>query len=158
MYCCTAVLSIMCCLQQLDVSCESSSPLFADLAFPPRFFLFFFWVAGLRGSWVTVVLFTAAAIGLQMSGFGHTLFPHSVFFFALFFVFYFGGLGGLIVADASILFFTQYHTQNIPVFGLPSHQSCGVPFFLAASLKPEKFPERSMLPPSNFKYVVPGNT
>ena len=30
-----------------------------------------------------MVLFTAAAIGLQMSGFGHTLFPHSVFFFAL---------------------------------------------------------------------------
>ena len=43
-----------------------------------------------------------------------------------------------------LFFYFSLHTKGIPVFGFPSYQTCGVPFFLAASLR-LKIPLKSRL-------------
>ena len=102
-----------------------------------RFFFVFFGVGAWVNACLSNVLFTAAAVGLQMSGFEPSL-PSICAFFSLCFPFIFWGVGArgwllLLV----LLFYFSFHTQNIPVFGFPSHQTYGVPFVLAASLSPK---------------------
>ena len=54
--------------------------------------------------------------------------------------------------------FSSLHTQNIPVFGFASYQTCGVPFRFGRFSKPENSKKISRFPPSNLKYVVQCNT
>ena len=73
------------------------------------------------------------------------------------FVFFFLFLFRLLLLLLLVIF-SSLHTQNIPVFGFASYQTCGVPFRFGRFSKPENSKKISRFPPSNLKYVVQCNT
>ena len=161
MYCCAADLIIMCCLQQaVGRQMSGFEPsLRSFCVFFPAFFCYFGWSMGLSGSWVNMVLFTAA-IGLQISGFGSSLFPLLCVFSLCFPFFFFGWVRGFNCCCCSY-YSSIFHSIPYPkytCFWLVKSPNVWCTFLLAASLKPENFKKKSRLPPSNLKYVVLGNT
>ena len=106
------------------------------LCFSLCFRSFFGWASGFNGCLSNALL--TAAVGLQMSGFEPSLPSCVLFFHFVFRCFVLDGWGGFI-NNCCCSYSYIFHSvpKNILVFGFPSHQRCGVPFFFTASLKPE---------------------